>query len=292
MILGSQDIHIESGNDMKDKIKLALAQISSKRENKEANLQKIEALTFKAKEQGADLAIFPEMSLTGYVVRDQFYELAETIPGPTVEKVEALAKKAGMHVIFGMPELSEKTRATVFNTAVFVGPEGLIGKYRKMYLPTHSVFEEKRYFRPGYQTAAFQTDLGNIGLCICYDLFFPEVLRLIRLKGAQLIVCISASPAVRRSYFEILTCARALENTAYLAYVNLAGVEDGLQFWGGSRLVSPAGEVLAKAKYDEEDFVTCEVDYSDLRTAETFIPTLRDLRPELFDKLKEYSELL
>jgi len=277
---------------MKDKIKLALAQISSKRENKEANLQKIETLTFKAKEQGADLAIFPELSLTGYVVRDQFYELAETIPGPTVEKVEALAKKTGMHVIFGMPELSEKTRATVFNTAVFVGPNGLIGKYRKMYLPTHSVFEEKRYFRPGYQTAAFQTDLGNIGLCICYDLFFPEVLRLIRLKGAQLIVCISASPAVRRSYFEILTCARALENTAYLAYVNLAGVEDGLQFWGGSRLVSPAGDVLAKAKYDEEDFVTCEVDYSDLRTAETFIPTLKDLRPELFDKLKEYSELL
>ncbi len=277
---------------MKDKIKLALAQISSKRENKEANLQKIEALTFKAKEQGADLAIFPEMSLTGYVIRDQFYELAETIPGPTVERVEALAKKTGMHVIFGMPELSEKTRATVFNTAVFVGPEGLIGKYRKMYLPTHSVFEEKRYFRPGYQTATFQTDLGNIGLCICYDLFFPEVLRLIRLKGAQLIVCISASPSVRRSYFEILTCARALENTAYLAYVNLAGVEDGLQFWGGSRLVSPAGDVLAKAKYDEEDFVTCEVDYNDLRTAETFIPTLRDLRPELFDKLKEYSERL
>jgi len=277
---------------MKDKIKLALAQISSTRENKEANLQKIETLTFKAKEQGTDLAIFPEMSLTGYVVRDQFYELAETIPGPTVERVEALAKKTGLHVIFGMPELSEKTRATVFNTAVFVGPNGLIGKYRKMYLPTHSVFEEKRYFRPGYQTAAFQTDLGNIGLCICYDIFFPEVVRLTRLKGAQLIVCISASPAVRRSYFEGLTCARAIENTAYLAYVNLAGVQDGLQFWGGSRLVSPTGDVLAKAKYDEDDFVTCEVDYNDLRTAETFIPTLKDLRPELFDKLKEYSERL
>jgi predicted amidohydrolase len=161
-----------------------------------------------------------------------------------------------------------------------------------MYLPTHSVFEEKRYFRPGYQTAAFQTDVGNIGLCICYDIFFPEVVRLIRLKGAQLIVCISASPAVRRSYFETFTCARALENTAYLAYVNLAGVQDGLQFWGGSRLVSPNGDVLAKAKYDEEDFLLCEVDYSELRTAETFIPTLRDLRPELFDKLKEYSEQL
>jgi predicted amidohydrolase len=161
-----------------------------------------------------------------------------------------------------------------------------------MYPPTHSVFEEKRYFRLGYQPAAFKTDLGNIGLCICYDVFFPEVLRLTRLKGAQLIVCISASPAIRRSYFEILTAARALENTAFLAYVNLAGVEDGLQFWGGSRLISPTGEVLAKAKYDEEDFITCEVDYNDLRTAETFVPTLRDLRPELFERLKEYSEKL
>ena len=276
---------------MKDKIKLALAQISSKRESKNENLLKIEKLTLKAKQQGADLIIFPEMSLTGYVVLDQVYDLAETIPGPSTLKIEKLAKQTGMHVIFGMPELSEKTQATIFNTAVFVGPQGLIGKYRKMYLPTHSVFEEKRYFRPGYQTVSFQTDLGNIGLSICYDVFFPEVFRLTRLMGAQLIVCISASPAIRRNYFEILTSARALENTAFLAYVNLAGIEDGLQFWGGSRLVCPTGDVAAKAKYDEEDFIICEVDYGDLRTAETFIPTLRDLRPELFEKLKEYSEV-
>jgi len=275
---------------MKDKIRLALAQISSKRENKSENLRKIEELTIKAKEKGADLIIFPEMSLTGYVILDQVYELAETIPGPSTGKVEALAKKTGMHIVFGMPELSEKTRATIFNTAVLVGPKDLIGKYRKMYLPTHSVFEEKRYFRPGYEPAAFQTDIGNIGLSICYDVFFPEVFRLSRLKGAQLIICISASPAVRRGYFEILTSARALENTAFLAYVNLAGVEDGLQFWGGSRLVCPTGDVVAKAKYDEEDFVVCDVNFGDLRAAETFIPTLRDLRPELFDKLKEFSE--
>jgi len=289
-ILGFQDTPIDSGTYMKNKIKLALAQISSKRESKSENLRKIEKLTLKAKEHGADLVIFPEMSLTGYVVLDQVYELAETIPGPSTEKVEALAKRTGMHIIFGMPELSEKTQATVFNTAVFVGPRGLIGKYRKMYLPTHSVFEEKRYFRPGYEVTAFQTDIGNIGLSICYDIFFPEVYRLTRLKGAQLIVCISASPAVRKSYFEILTSARALENTAFLAYVNLAGVEDGLQFWGGSRLVCPTGDVVAKAKYDEEDFAVCDVDFSDLRTAETFIPTLRDLRPELFDKFKECAE--
>ena len=277
---------------MKGKIKLALAQISSKRENKKANLQKIEEVTVKAKEQDADLVIFPELSLTGYVVKDQIYELAETIPGPSTKKIATIAKKTGRHIIFGMPELSEKTKATIFNTAVLVGPKGVIGKYRKRYLPTHSVFEEKRYFRAGDQTAVFTTPLGNIGLCICYDLFFPEICRLTRLKGAQLIVTISASPAIRRSFFEALTVARALENTVFLAYVNLAGVEEGLQFWGGSRLIGPTGDVLAKAKCDEEDFVTCEVDYSDMRPAETFIPTLRDLRPDLFDELKKHLEKL
>lgn len=277
---------------MKGRINLALAQISSQREDKKENLKKIEEVTLRAKELGADLVIFPEMCLTGYVVRDQLYNLAETIPGPSTSRIEALARKTGMHIIFGMPELSKKTEATMYNTAVFVGPKGLIGTYHKRYLPTHSVFEEKRYFRPGYQTAAFNTPIGNVGLCICYDIFFPEVTRLTRLAGAKLIVCISASPSVRRSYFETLTAARALENTAYLAYVNLVGVEDGLQFWGGSRLVNPAGDIIAKAKYDEEDLVLCEVDFTDLKPAEAFIPTLRDLRPEIYDELKKLAELI
>jgi predicted amidohydrolase len=191
-----------------------------------------------------------------------------------------------------MPELSEKTQATIYNTAVLVGPEGFIGKYRKMYLPTHSVFEEKRYFRPGYQAAVFDTVLGKVGLIICYDIFFPEVSRLTRLKGAQLMVCISASPATRRAFFETLTVARAMENTAFLAYVNLVGIEDGLQFWGGSRIVGPNGKVLVQAKYDDEDLVMCDVDYADIRSVETFVPTLKDLRPELFDELKKQAENL
>jgi predicted amidohydrolase len=276
----------------KERIKIALGQISSQRESKEGNLGKIEELATRAKAQGADLAIFPEMCLTGYVVKDQVYELAETIPGPSTDRVASIAEKTQMYIVFGMPALSEKTKATLYNAAVLVGPNGVIGAYHKMYLPTHSVFEEKRYFRAGYQSAVFNTQIGKIGLCICYDLFFPEVTRLARLAGAQLLVCISASPAVRRSFFETLTTARALENTAYLAYVNLAGVEDGLQFWGGSRLINPTGDIVAKAKYDEEDFIVCEVDYQDLKMAEPFIPTLRDLRPELFEQLRRSAENL
>ena len=275
---------------MKEKFKIALAQIGCKRADKKENLKKIENFVEKAKNQSADLIVFPELSLTGYVVRDQIYELAETIPGPSTQVIEKIAEKTQTYIVFGMPELSEKTQATIYNTAVLVGPKGYIGKYRKMYLPTHSVFEEKRYFRPGYQAVAFDTEIGKIGLIICYDIFFPEVSRLTRLKGAQLIVCISASPAVRKTFFEILTAARAIENTAFLAYVNLVGIENGLQFWGGSRLIAPNGKVLAKAKYDEEDLVMCDVNYNDIKPIETFVPTLKDLRPELFDALKKSAE--
>ncbi|MCJ7768609.1 carbon-nitrogen hydrolase family protein [Candidatus Bathyarchaeota archaeon] len=275
---------------MQGKLHIALAQISCYQGNKEKNLETIKENVVRAKREGAQLVIFPELSLTGYVVRDQIYELAERIPGPSTRIVEKLAKENELHIIFGMPETSEKAQATLYNSAVLVGPNGLIGKYRKMYLPTHSIFEEKRYFRPGYQVAVYDTKLGKIGLVICYDIYFPEVTRLTRLKGAQLIVCISASPGIRRAFFETLTAARAIENTTFLAYVNRAGIEDGLQFWGGSRIIGPSGRIIAEAKYDEEDFVVAEMDYADAKQVEAFVPTLRDLRPELFDKLKESAE--
>jgi predicted amidohydrolase len=277
---------------MKEKIMAALAQIGCKQGDKKENIRKIEKKVIEAKQQGADLVIFPELSLTGYTLRDQIYDLAETIPGASTAVIERIAKKTHTYVVVGIPELSNKAQATIYNTAVLVGPKGFIGKYRKMYLPTHSVFEEKRYFRLGYQSAVFDTKLGKIGLIICYDVFFPEVCRLARLGGAQIIVCISASPATRRMFFETLTKARAIENTAFVAYVNLVGVEDGLQFWGGSRLIGPNGKVLAQAKYHEEDLVIGEINYADMRPIETFVPLMKDLRPELFDKLRENAEKL
>lgn len=277
---------------MKARFKLALAQISCQQGQTAKNLKKMEKVLARATRHGADLVIFPELSLTGYVVRDQIYELAENIPGPSTRTMEKAAKESDAYVIFGMPELSGKTQATIYNAAVLVGPDGLIGRHRKMYLPTHSVFEERRYFRPGYQIEAADTRLGKIGLIICYDIYFPEVARLARLDGAQLIVCISASPGMRRTFFETLTAARAIENASFLAFVNLVGVEDGLQFWGGSRLVGPDGQILVRAKYDEEDLVIGEVNYADIRPVEAFIPTLKDLRPELFDKLKGAAEEL
>ncbi|MEM2102902.1 MAG: carbon-nitrogen hydrolase family protein [Candidatus Bathyarchaeia archaeon] len=277
---------------MVKQIKIALAQISCKVGDKAYNIRKMATYIAKAKKQKANLVIFPELSLTGYTTRDRTYELAETITDPSTQKIEALAKQNNIHIIYGMIEKNPEAKAVLHNTAVLTTPKGTLGRYRKMYLPTHSVFEEKRYFRQGYESPVFATSIGKIGLIICYDIFFPETVRLLRLKGAELIVCISASPSVRRGFFETLTVARAMENTVYLAYVNLVGIEDGLQFWGGSRLIAPSGKIVTQAKYDEEDLVFGTIDYTDLARAETFVPTLRDLRPELFTELQTLTEKL
>ncbi len=277
---------------MPEKVNVALAQISCKVGDKKRNIDVMKKNIKRAKEKGANLVIFPELSLTGYLTRDLAYELAEPIPGPSIHSLEEVAKEDNIHMVFGMLEQSERAHAVLYNTAVLLGPDGFVGEYRKMHLPTHSVFEEKRYFRLGYEAPVFETELGKMGLTICYDMFFPEICRLLRLKGAQFIICISASPAVRSRFFEVFTAARALENTVFLAYVNLVGLQDGLQFWGGSRIIAPDGSILAKAKYDEEDLITGIIDYADLERAEAFVPTLRDLRPELFNSLREQAEKL
>jgi len=269
-------------------VSLLLAQTGPKLGNKERNLKQILEQASKARKKNIDLLIFPELHLTGYTMRDEVSHLAESIPGPSTRKVEAIAREHGVHAIFGMPEESE-VKGVIHNTAVFVGPKGLVGKYRKIHLPTHSVFEERRYYRPGQEASVFKTDIGTVGLNICYDLYFPELTRLQALQGAELIVCISASPGLRRRFFEGFCLSRAMENAVYLAYVNRVGIEEGLQFWGGSRVIAPNGSVLAQCKYDVEEFQTCKVDLSEVSRARAFIPTIKDLEPGLFDQLRTKS---
>jgi len=269
-------------------VSLLLAQTGPKLGNKERNLRQISEQASKARKRNVDLLIFPELHLTGYTMRDEVTHLAEPIPGPSTRKVETLAREHGVHVVFGMPEESE-VKGVIHNTAVFVGPKGLVGRYRKIHLPTHSVFEERRYYRPGQEASVFKTDIGTIGLNICYDLYFPELTRLQALQGAELVVCISASPGLRRRFFEGFCLSRAMENAVYLAYVNRVGIEEGLQFWGGSRVIAPNGSVLAQCKYDLEEFQICKVDLGEVSRARAFIPTIKDMEPGLFDQLRTKS---
>ena len=270
---------------------LALGQFEPRVCDKDYNIKRMEEQAAQAAKSECDLIVFPEMSLTGYVCRDLTYKLSEPIRGSSMDKLERIAREHNLHVVLGMPEESG-AKGIIHNSSVLLSPSGVVGTYRKMYLPTHSVFEEKRYFRPGHEVQTFDTTIGNIGMLICYDLFFPELARLLTVAGAQIIVCISASPSGRRDYFETLTKARAIENSVFLAYVNLVGIEDGLQFWGGSHVLSPEGRLLTKAKYDEEDLAIARIDYEDLSRARPFLPTLKDLRPELFEFLREKASKL
>jgi predicted amidohydrolase len=268
-------------------VKVMLVQMTPTLGDKEANFNTFKKFINKAKSESVNLVAFPELSTTGYLNYDAFYRLAEPIPGPFTSKVAGLLAGSTVHVVFGMPEASAEVEGALYNSAVLIGGKrGLVGKYRKLFLPGHSVFDEKRYFTPGSKAEVFSTCLGDIGLAICYDLYFPELARLYAMKGAQIIIYPTTSPSARRDFFEALTKARAIENGVFVILCNRTGVEEGLIYWGGSHIVSPSGVVLAKAKYDEDDVVVAELDLGEVKRVRPFLPMLsKDTRHELYDEL-------
>ena len=257
-------------------MKVALAQLAPKLLDKEANLGRIGKTVAKA---GADLAMFGELFLTGYMARDAFARLAEPLDGPSVKAVSALAVEHGAHVVFGMPEREAGTRR-LFNTSVMALPDGRVASYRKIYPANFGPFEEGLYFGRGDELTLVDTKLGRIGLLICYDAFFPELAKAYALQGADLIAIISASPATSKPFFDRILPARAIEDALYVLYANLVGTELNVVFQGGTQAIGPRGEDLGKAKDFEEDTVLADVDLRDVKTARTFRPTLRDTRKE------------
>ncbi|MHA1167344.1 MAG: carbon-nitrogen hydrolase family protein [Candidatus Hodarchaeales archaeon] len=274
----------------KRKLVVALAQVQSVQANIEKNMAIINSECVKASKENADIVIFPELSVTGYLMHDEVVNLASKIPeGDPIKSLEKIASEHGIHVVAGLPEEDAAVKGIYYNTAVIVGPDGYSGKYRKILLPNHSVFNEKRYFKPATMINSIDTSLARIGLCICYDLFSPEISRYHALNGCELIICISASPGVRQKYFETFTQARAMENSVYIIYVNQAGIQDNLIFWGGSEIIAPTGKRVLKLDYDIPAFGTAEIDLQRIKTNRTFVPTLRDNANWLYGDLEEAS---
>jgi len=267
---------------------VTLAQTSPKNCDKSHNLRRMREISIEARRDNSDLLIFPELSLTGYVCRDLFYQLAEPLDGPSVKALAKAAKENGLTLIFGMP-VEGQVKGVIHNSSIMIDQDEGVASYSKLYLPTHSVFEEKRYFRPGNDVKSFGGKKCRLGLTICYDLYFPEIYRILALEGSDIVTCISASPSTRQQYFEILTRARAIENGTYIVFVNRVGIEDGLHFWGGSHIISPNGDILAKAPYHEEKVASTTIDLDDPRRSRQFVPTIRDLRPEIIDALRQRS---
>lgn len=230
---------------------------------------------------GSELIVFGELFLTGYTCNN-FSELAEPINGRSVKKIVTIAKNNSCWIIFGMPELAGHN---IYNTAVLAHPSGKIDSYRKLFLPNFGPFKERAYFKEGNKLEIFKTKFCKLGVMICYDIFFPELAKLYALKGAELLVCISASPKLTKAYFERVMQARAIETTTFFLYTNLVGKEKEFEFWGGSTVIGPRGDIKVRGDYFKEGIVKYNIDLAEIPAARAARPVLKDSRLELSNKL-------
>jgi predicted amidohydrolase len=232
----------------------------------EDNLIKMnEFMTRVATEQPVDLIIFPELITTGYEVGPRFPELAQRIPGPSVNLIAQRASELGVHVAFGMVS-KEKVESILYNTAVLIGPDGdLIGQYHKIHLRG----EERIAFRPGHKFDVFETMFGNVGLMVGWDLAFPEVARSLVLEGAELLVVCANWEQPHADEWRVYLLARAYENAVFVAAANRIGEEPSYTFFGQSGIVGPRGKVYARIAGEEgepaEGYAVARIDLDEVR---------------------------
>ena len=281
------------------KFKVWLVQMESKPCDKKGNADKIVSYLDKAVKAKASLVAFPECSLTGYLIREKSWELAEPIPGPSTQEIMEKAKKEGIYVVLGMPELDN---AYVYNSAPMFGPEGLVGIYRKLFLPTFWTpmlsFEEDVFFKPGLNPVTFDTELGRIGVIICRDIFFAEAARAHALRGALLIICIMGAPLAfdpTMRIAHIFAQARALENAAWFAVVNIVGRQGTIYFSGGTLIANNLDEIVKMAsmgKDAKEEIVEVELDTEAMLRARIAANKVAcfDMRPSILRKVADIAE--
>lgn len=249
--------------------------------DKRANLSLAENLIGKAVAAGAKLAVLPELFSTGYCVADRDAALSEPVPGgETTGWMEALSRKHRLYLSGAVIERADPD-GTLYDTHVLTGPEGYVGKYRKVCLWG----AESQRFRSGSDYPVFDIGFARLGLQICYEVGFPEGARILALKGADMIAY-SAAFGQQRSYaWELASRARALENGLYVAASNRFGIEkgskDSTEFAGKSRIISPDGGILAET-VDRNNIIFAEIDRNAVTRQRETIPYLRDYKQSLF----------
>ena len=263
-------------------MKIALVSIRPNVLDKQANIKKMEKYIKKIK---ADIYVFGELSLTGYSIKDEIRDSAEDINGLSIKQIKKLAEKNKCYIVFGMPLKNSNVEGLIHNSAILVHPDGKLDVYNKWFLTTFGPFEEKIYYDEGENIQICNTKFGKIGLIVCYDLFFPELCKLYSMLGANIIICISASPSTTRKYFETILPARAIENTVFMIFVNLVGTQEDLVFWGGAQVYDPLANLLIKAPYYKESIITCDINLNDINIIRANRPVLRDIRSEIYNDL-------
>jgi N-carbamoylputrescine amidase len=284
------------------KVTLGLLQHACSADPK-ANLKKTLALAEKAAKQGAQIICTQELFRSQYFCQAEdhkYFDLAESIPGPSSEAFQKIAKKYGVVIVASLFE--KRASGLYHNTAVIIDADGkLLGIYRKMHIPDDPLFYEKFYFTPGDTGfKAWDTKFGKIGVLICWDQWYPEGARLTAMQGAEILfypTAIGWHPSEKTEYgvnqhgaWETIQRSHAVANGCYVAATNRIGLEqpiggDGLEFWGQSFVAGTSGQILAKASVDKEEILLVDVELGKVDVTRTHWPFLRDRRIDAYENL-------
>jgi N-carbamoylputrescine amidase len=258
-----------------------------------------------AAKKGAAIVCLPELFRSQYFCQTEDhknFELAEEIPGKSTSELTKLAGELGVAIV---ASLFEKRRAGVYhNTAAIIDADGkFLGKYRKMHIPDDPLYHEKFYFTPGdLGFQAWETKHGKIGVCVCWDQWYPEAARLTALRGAEIIfypTAIGWHPSEKKEFggaqhsaWETIQRSHAIANGCYVAAANRVGHEapaggDGIEFWGQSFICGPDGEIIAKGSVDREEIVIGEIDWARVNEHRTHWPFLRDRRVDAYGGIEQ-----
>ncbi|MGY3146454.1 (R)-amidase [Bradyrhizobium sp. USDA 3397] len=264
---------------------IALAQIASEPGNTAGNLARALECVARAATEGAQLLLLPELHLQGYRADDLFAQQAETIPGPAADALSEATSNSGVYVAMGMARRSESFPHAVYNSVAFAGPGGSVNYFDKVHPATFHPYTEGVHFAPGNRAPVFETPFGRCSLQICYDAFFPELARHFALQGSELNLVISAGPRGSTQGWDSILRARSIENLMWTVYCNAVGQQKDSVFAGGSKIVSPAGDVIAEAALDREDFLVTTIDLEEVGRLRRRRLTFRDVQMWLLNDL-------
>ena len=283
----------------KSAVRIGLIQMTCG-DHPDRNLDRSISRIREAADEGAQVICLQEVFNTQYPCQAEEhsrFELAESIPGPTTIALQKIAKERSIVMI--VPLFEKRTHGLYHNSAVVLDADGSIaGLYRKMHIPDDPLYYEKFYFTPGdLGFLAFPTKYAKIGVCICWDQWYPEAARLTAMHGAELLfypTAIGWIPGERAEYgvsqysaWQTMMRSHAIANGLYVGASNRVGVEGEIQFWGGSFMSDPYGNVLSQATHDGEENVVVSCDLSLINTARTHWPFFRDRRIDAFGDLQK-----
>ena len=240
---------------------------------------------------GATLTVFPECAVTGYCFEslDEARPFAQTVPGPATERIAQACAEWNCHAIVGM---LEAVGDDIFNAAVLIGPNNVVGTYRKVHLPFLGVDMHTTFGDRGFEV--FDAGDLKVGMTICYDASFPEASRSLAIQGADLIALPTNWPPGSEATAEYVINARSIENGIYFIAVNRVGTERGFEFIGMSRICAPSGETLASATGTDEEILYAEIDPEKARRKRIVrvpdkhvIDRMADRRPEMYSPLTQ-----